>query len=522
MAERNSKAARLWEELKHRKVVRVAIAYVVIGWALIQVADATLKPLHLPDWAGTLVVWLVALGFPIAIVLAWMLDVTPRGIVLAESTGAPPGRPAEPDGNSIAVLPFLNISGDADNEYFSDGLSEELLNLLARMRALRVCSRTTAFALKGKDLDMPAIAGKLGVRHVLEGSVRRAGDRVRITAQLIDAVKDHHLWSETYDRDLQDIFAVQEEIAGQIVNALKLKLSGDERLAIRSTTNNVDALDCYLLGREYYHRSEPGHLDKSREQFERAIAIDPDYALAWAWLTYVFVDYYWYQGREPGWLARAHEASIKAVELAPNLAESHGARAYALRADEQCAAAEAEFEKAIDINPRLFEPIHHYAQMARSMGQFQRAADLFERAAAVRPEDYQALALAMNMYEALGDDDAAHRAASESLARARRAVELNPGDSRALCLGAGSLLRLGNVDGALDWMERARATNPRSNGVAYNAACLYAKLGFKEKALDLAEEAFKLGSRNKLYWETDPDFESIRDHPRFQAILKRL
>ena len=186
-----------WNELKRRKVVRVTVAYLIVGWLLIQVADVTLEPLHLPEWSDTLVIWLIGLGFPIAIVLAWMLDVTPEGIrVTVEESDATPN-----DDASIAVMPFINMSGDPDNEYFSDGMSEELLNRLVRLQDLRVCSRTSSFALKGTSLDMSSIAGKLGVRYVLEGSVRRAGKRVRITAQLIDATSDAHLWSDTYDRE---------------------------------------------------------------------------------------------------------------------------------------------------------------------------------------------------------------------------------------------------------------------------------------------------------------------------------
>jgi adenylate cyclase len=525
MTEEKPRPSTLWDEIKRRKVVRVVIAYVLVGWGLIQIADATIEPLRLPEWAGTLVVWLVALGFPFAIVLAWVLDITPEGIrvtgaVEDETAEAEAEAPATPADNSIAVLPFVNMSGDPDNEYFSDGLSEELLNLLACLQSLRVSSRTSSFALKGKTIDMPTVARRLGVRHVLEGSVRRAGNRVRITAQLIDAIEDRHLWSETYDRELQDIFAVQDEISRHIFNAMKLTLTVDEQQAIQCTTDNVEALDYYLRGRELYHRTEPGHLDKSREKFEQAIRIDPQYALAWAGLTYVFVETYWYKDKEEGWIGRADEASRKAVELAPHLAESHAARGLALRAAEQFDEAEAEFEKAIAINPRLFEPLHFYAQMVRSMGQYERAAKLFLRAADVRPEDYQAMAIASNMYEALEDNQRAREVSNETIERVKRAIELNPNDSRALILGAGAWLTLGDGGKALEWAGRAYEVDPGSSGVMYNTACIYAKLGESERALDLLEKAVEFGGRNKLYYENDSDFDTIRDHPRFKALLE--
>jgi len=521
MTDKESGDASLWEEIKRRKVARVAIAYVVVGWILIQVADATLEPLRLPDWAGTLVIWLIILGFPIAITLAWILDLTPGGIevtkpVRDEEAPSEP-RPAEA---SIAVLPFVNIGGSPDDEYFSDGLSEELINLLVRLQSLRVCSRTSSFALKGKDVAMPVIAEQLGVRHVLEGSVRRSGERVRITAQLVDAVEDRHLWSKTFDRELQDIFAVQDEIAASLLSELRLTLTADERQAIQSTTDKVEALDCYLRGRELYHR--PGNLEAADEMFREAIRIDPNYALAWAGRTYVCVDTYWYKDMDPTWLEEADEASGKAVELAPHLAEPHGARGLYLRAAERFDEADREFDRAIEINPRLFEPIHFQAQMARGLGDYERAARLFERASQVRPEDYQALALASNMYEFLGQVDKARSLGPEVIDRIRRALELNPRDSRAMILAAGMFYTMGETDQALLWAERAQSTSPRSSGVMYNSACLYARLGDTGKALEYVEKAVAHGNRNKRNYDTDKDFDSIRDHPRFKALMEKL
>jgi len=514
--------AHLWEEIKRRKVVRVVIAYLIVGWGLIQIADATLEPLHLPQWAGTMVVWLVGLGFPIAVILAWVLDVTPRGIEVTPPAdeGSHGGKRAAE--KSIAVLPFVNISGDPENEYFSDGLSEELLNVLTRLQSLRVCSRTSSFSLKGKDLDMPTAAAQLGVRHVLEGSVRRSGNTVRITAQLIDAAEDCHLWSETYDRELQDIFVVQDEIAQHILTALKLTLTAHEEQAIRQTTDNVQAFDYYMRGREHYHRSDPGHLDRSRQCFEEAIKLDPDYALAWAGLAYVFVDIYWYKHKEARWLEGADEASRKSVEFAPHLAESHAARGYALFAAENFEGAKLEFQKAIAINPRLFEPLHFYAQMLRTQDKHELAAEMFCRAADVRPEDFQALAVAASMYKDCGDEQASLNAANESIERARRAIELNPDDVRALSLGATILHMLDRIDEALEWSRRSLQISPENSGALYNAACLHALLGKSGQALDLLEQAVDYGARNKRYFETDSDFDCLRDDPRFKALLDRI
>ena len=335
---------------------------------------------------------------------------------------------------------------------------------------------------------MSSIAGKLRVRYVLEGSVRRAGSRVRITAQLIDATSDSHLSSDTYDREIEDIFEVQDEISGHIFTELKLTLSTEEEVAIQSTTDSVDAFDHYLRGREQFHRTDPGHVERARHEFEKALEIDPDYALAWAGLTYVFVDTYWYADRDPIYIDKAHEASRKAVELAPHLAESHAALGLSYRVAEEFDKAETEFKKAIELNPRLFEPIHFYAQMTRSLGQQSNAI----------------------------------RLAKETVERAGRAIDVNPKDARAWILGAGCLGKLGEKDRAFEWAEHSVSLSPESASTAYNYACLLTRYGEVERAIDQLEAAVRLGNRNKLYYQTNCDFDPLRDHPRFMRLLESI
>ena len=301
-----------------------------------------------------------------------------------------------------------------------------------------------------------------------------------------------------------------------------MRLTSDEQQAIQSTTEDVNALDYYLRGREQYHRTEPGHLEKAREMFEAAIRCDPDYALAWAGLTYVFVDTYWYHDKEAKWIEQAHEASRKAIELAPQLAESHSARGYAFYVHEQFDQAESEFDKAIAINPRLFEPIHFHAQMARILGQYEKAAHLYCRAAEARTEDYQTLALGAMMFEYLADEGRARELHEQFIDRAKRALELNPADARALCLGSLVYLRLGDEKTGLAWLRRAQDASPDSSNVMYNAACFHSQSGDLDTALDCLERAADLGARNKRMWELDIDFENIRNHPRFRAVLERI
>ena len=236
----------------------------------------------------------------------------------------------------------------------------------------------------------------------------------------------------------------------------------------------------------------------------------------------MFVDTYWYAEKESMYIDMAHDASRKAVELAPHLAESHAARGLAYRVAEQFDQAEAEFEKAIELNPRLFEPIHFYAQMSRSQGRHEKSAELFCRAGDVRPEDYQAYAIASNMYRTLEDYANERRTAKETVERAQRAVDVNPKDSRAWILGAGSLQVLDQIEEAFTWAEKAIETNPDSSGTAYNFACLLAMSGEHERAIDQLENAVRLGGRNKLYYETDVDFASLREHPRFQRLMDSI
>src|SRR6056297_566897 len=300
---------KLFAELKRRKVFRAAIAYLVVAWVVVEVASTVAPNLNLPEWTPRMVTLLVMLGFPLALVLAWIFDFTSEGVKVTDDTGSSRGfyavagflavaavgwflvsGPADQEPRlagdaeepSIAVLPFVNMSDDASNEYFADGISEELLNILAGIDGLKVASRTSAFSFKDTNTPIPEIAEVLGVRHVLEGSVRKQGNRVRITAQLIEAGDDAHLWSETYDRNLDDIFVVQEEIAQAITLALE-DVIGARSVAVAAPTRNMDAYQSYLRGRSrFYQRAE---LDEAIADLEYATQHDPGFAEAWIYLA---------------------------------------------------------------------------------------------------------------------------------------------------------------------------------------------------------------------------------------------
>jgi len=540
-------------ELRRRRVIRVLVLYAIVGWLIIQVASTVLPGLNVPPWSVTLVIVLVALGLPLAAILAWAFDVGDGRITRSGAadvggeaahgplvTGAAVPRPIEveslqksrdrasahavdDDRRSIAVLPFLNMSGDPENEYFSDGISEEILNLLTKLPKLRVSSRTSSFAFKGKDIEMPAVAQRLGVGTVLEGSVRRSGDRVRITAQLIDTKSDSHLWSESYDRRLEDVFAIQDDIARCIVSALRMTLTPQERLAIQYTaTSNPQAYDFYLRGRSYYNAMTKRGFTHALTLYQEAIERDPNYALAFAGIADVYSFLFKYGGATPEIAGRALDASQRAVELDGGLAESHTSRGLALSINGRHEEAEGEFERAIALKPSLYESYYFYGRDCVSQGRNDKAARLFAQAVAINPDYYEAFPFLATAYRKTGRPQEAMDANRRGVAAAEKHLEMYPDDARALYLGAGALIATGDAARATEWAERALEAAPDESSVLYNVACMYSMMGNKERAIALIDEAVTKGFGYRAWLERDGDLDPLRDDPRFQAILARL
>jgi serine/threonine protein kinase/Tfp pilus assembly protein PilF len=449
-----------------------------------------------------------------------------RALVEAPSgarSSRPVAQPAAAIGRSIAVLPFADMSAQHDQEYFTDGIAEEIINALTKVQALRVVSRSSAFAFKGKNQDIRQVGEQLNVSTVLEGSLRKAGNRLRITAQLINVADGYHLWSERYDRELEDVFAVQDEIAENIVRSLRVVLSEDEKRAIEQPrTDDVQAYEYYLRGRQFFHQFREKGLQFARRMFARAIEIDPNYARAYAGIADCSSILYHYWDASNANLEQADTASRKALELAPTLAEAHAARGLALSLRGRYDDAEREFDAAIRLDPQLYEG-HYYFALARfQQGKLAEAAKLFEQAAAVRPEDYQAPILAAQSYAGLGQHamaDAGYRRAAITV---ERHIELNPDDPRALYMGANILCHIGRREQGLEWGDRALALDPEDAGVLYNTACLNAVAGRSDYAIELLEKAVQNGFGHREWIDNDPDVASLRDHPRFQALLNSL
>ena len=525
-------------ELKRRRVFRVAAVYAGVTFIIIQIIDGAFPAMHIPDWVGSLVVTLLLLGFPIAVGLAWAFDITEKGVVRTPAKEGPPtsmnaAGPAQqippasgqdapkttPD-SSIAVLPFLDLSQQKDQDYFCDGMAEELINALAKIKDLRVSARTSAFSFKGQQKDIREIGQKLNVATVLEGSVRKAGNRLRISAQLINVADGYHLWSEKYDRELKDVFAIQDEIAGNIVRALRVMLSEREKRALEKVpTESIEAYDYYLRGRKFFYEARVKSFDFARQMFIRATEIDPNYALAYAGMADCSSWRYAYYGGTDDDLREAEKASRRALKLDPDLAEAHVAHGLAVSLSLRYTEAEQEFETALSLNSQLFEAYYFYARTCMAQGKREKAVGLLKQASELRPDDFQTPNYLATVYNGLGRKTEAKAARRQALDIIENYLELNPHDTRALYFGASALVELGRREEGLAWAKRALEIEPDEPGVLYNVGCVYSLAGEIEDALDCIEKVLGAGLSNRAWVEHDSDLDPLRSHPRFQALL---
>jgi serine/threonine protein kinase/Flp pilus assembly protein TadD len=446
--------------------------------------------------------------------------------LVASHLSTPDGSPLTPGGagaaKSIAVLPFANLSNDPESEFFADGIAEEIINALSKIKALKVSSRTSSFTFKGKSEDIREIGRRLQVGTVLEGSVRKAGKRLRLTAQLVNASDNSQLWAERYDRELEDVFAIQDEISQSIVAALRVVLSDDEKKAIEQVpTANVEAYEAYLRGRQYFHQHRRKSHEFARQMFERAIELDPGYALAHAGIADCCSFLYQYFDATPANLARAESASRRAVELAPQLAEAHASRGLALSLSSGFDEAEKEFQAAMRLDPKSFEAAYFYARACLAQGKAEEATKWFERALAVRPDDFATLTLVADIYLSLGRNDDSIRSARRAYDAARKHLELNPDNPRALYMGAAALTYLGESDKSRDWNRRALAMEPEDPSVLYNIACNFSQEGQVTEAIATLTKALDNGFGHWKWLEHDNSLDNARSDPRFAALLAR-
>ncbi|MGD8698637.1 MAG: tetratricopeptide repeat protein, partial [Gemmatimonadales bacterium] len=527
-------------ELKRRKVVRVAIVYVLVGLVVVEAANNLFPALNLPDWTVTLVVALALLGFPIALALAWAFDITPARVKRAA------GEDAGADERSIAVLPFTDMSPEGDQEYLCDGMAEELIDALTKVKELRVAARTSSFQFKGRSEDVCEIGKKLRVGSVLEGSVRRAGERLRVTAQLVNAADGYHLWSEKYERKLEDVFAIQDDIARAIVGTLRVTLLGEQQQPlVRAGTESSEAYDLYLKGRHCWVRRYKYGLQTALEFFEKANETDPGYALPYTGIADVHSILAIYGLLEPGDARRIAEAAAeRALALDPELPEAYFSRAV-VRACfyHEWDTSHGLMQRAVELNPifaaahawigmalanpglRVEEGLEHarracaldphspyiqgIAGLAHIMGRrYPGAIAHFERALKLEPEDVLALYGAGTCYSAVGRH-------AEAIATLEKAAALSHRMAFVIGLLAAAYGRAGMMAEARVILQelRERAEREYVTPVALAWAC--ANVGLEEEALDYLEQALAESHPTLSNAIRYPVWDAILSHPRY-------
>jgi adenylate cyclase len=441
--------------------------------------------------------------------------------VKSGATSAPSAATAIPR-VGICVLPFANMSGDQEQEYFSDGITEDIITDLSKVSALAVVSRNSAFMYKGQHVDVPKLARELKVGHVLEGSVRKAGGRVRITAQLVDASSNDHVWAERYDRDLNDIFALQAEISEAIVKALKLKLLPEEKKAIEQRgTDNVEAYNLYLLARQSYitgHEADSRRSEAIIRLCSRAIEIDPGYARAWALMAIGQMNLRFVTAKS---VDDGLVPAERALALDANLAEAHAVKARILSQHGRHDEAAVEIDVALRLDPESYEVNRAAAYLRFRQKRLAEAIRYYEKSMALMESDLNSGSMLLTCYTAVGNLHAARRVARITLARTEKTLAQDPSNGAAMAYGAISLGTLGETERAKDWIARALLIDPDNMNARYNFACnLATYLKDPEAALELLGPIFETTAIGFLnHAKADPDLDPLRDDPRFKAMI---
>jgi TolB-like protein/Flp pilus assembly protein TadD len=529
---------RFLRELVRRRVPSVVGLYLAGGWGLLEFTGWAAGRFNLSNnlEIGLVAMW--GLLLPAVTAAAWKWGgpalslthgVTPQlepsphpGPSTLPGPWHPSHLPGVTESRSVAVLPFLNMSGDPGDDYLGDGLSEEILNALVKVPDLRVASRTSAFAYRGTSKDVRAIGRELNVSSILEGSVQRSHNRIRVTTQLVSAADGYHLWSERFDGEMEDVFAIEDRIAEKVARALRVILNGQawER-APRIQPSDIRAYEYYLRGHQFLLNPRVKSLGYAREMFEQAIEVDPGYAPAWAGIAEAAALLHMYYPSRTDALEEADRASREALRIAPTFAEAHAARGLTLFLMQKLEEAEEAFQEARRLDPRLFQARYFHGRACFQSGRMDEAAAEFKEAARIR-EDYQAAFFAAQTLEALGRGQEAREQLVEALRVVEKHMELNPDDPRAATIRAVSLCRLGRPEEGLLWAEKALEIDPEDAGVRYNAACLYSLEGKVEEAIRCLEEAFNRGFRNKEWFEKDPDLNPLRADARFQSLIQQI
>jgi adenylate cyclase len=442
----------------------------------------------------------------------------------AAPTAPGPAATASPD--SIAVLPFVDLSPGQDQGHFCDGIADELLTALSTVPGLRVAARGSSFQFKGRDVDGREVGRTLGVATTLEGSVRKAGNRVRVSARLCGATDGFQLWSETHDRSLDDIFAIQEEIAQAVVRALRPHLGGEGGARLtRAGTQSTPAYEMYLRGRQFLMSLSTNGARFARQMFKGAIELDPRFAQAHAGLAdaaQLLLQWHLDDTQVESFRSESLAASAEALRLDPGLAEAHVSRGNVLSFEGRAEEADAEFREALALNPALPVAHYFYARHLFSTGRTGDAAREFEETIRLDPDDYGTSVLLVSIHKGNGDLETAAAAARRGIAAVERRLQLNPDDVRALYMGGGAEIMFGDRTRGMNYLKRALELAPDDFSALYNVACAYANAGEPEHAIDALDRAVGTGRGNRGWFDHDADLDPLRSLPRFAEILARL
>jgi adenylate cyclase len=434
-----------------------------------------------------------------------------------------PSLNAIPDEKQIVVLPFVNSSDDLELDYLGDGITEEIILALGKVRGLKVVSRSSAFSIKVGDHTVTQLGKILNVGAVVEGRVKKVKNRVQISVELIDAHTGFDIWSDKYDRPLTDIVDIQDEITIKIANALKCSLIPEENRSIKNRQSNiVEAYDYFLQGRRLYLQFSSNGMNLALQMFNKAIKSDINYALAYAGIAdcYSFL----FQHKEPSAeiINKAKDASSRAIELAPSLPDAYVSKGIVMALSLNFVEAERMFQYAIELDPSLFLAWFHYGRTCYAIGKLDKAARLFERANKAEPDDYQSLLLSAQAYDGMDCQDLAMKLRQRGLELANKRLKLNPSDTRALYFAANALALLKQRRRSIEYLDRALALDPGDSMLLYNAGCIYSLLGMKTEALDTLEKSYEAGLTLSGWYENDANLNSLRNHPRFIKLMGRI
>ncbi|MDH3652038.1 MAG: tetratricopeptide repeat protein [Saprospiraceae bacterium] len=424
----------------------------------------------------------------------------------------------------VAVLPFYNQDKDPEQEYFCDGISTDIIHALSRLPGLRVVARSASCIFKSDSDNIVDVGKKLKANGVLHGAMRKFDHKIDLTVELTDIDLDESLWSSQFEADLHDVFVVEDEITQHIANSFGVEYRGfsPARKMERVRPQNIEAYDFYLKGRRFYYQFSKQSVLFALQMFQQAIQIDPDFALAYAGAADCYSYLHMYDEPTEANLLAAEQVSRKAIDLCPSSAEAHASRGAVLSLSKDYTQAEECFEKAIALDPQLFEAYYLYARVEFAAGNLEKAAGLFRDANRAQPEDYQSLLLAAQCFDSIGLTERATEVRDEGISMVEQQLKLNPGDTRALYLGANGLAALGQKEKALSWLQRALTLEPHDPMLLYNAGCIYALAGMETEALESLERSVQAGLTQKEWYVNDPDLHSVRDCERFRALLQTL